>query len=218
MSELPIVDPADPDSSDIEHANAEIPDDRCTITAVVLAGGTSSRYGESNKLLADVDGRPIVGHAVRTLVGADVSPIVVVLGHEATRIREALGDLPVSFVENPAYEDGQSTSVETGLRAVDDEVDAVIFALGDMPFVSSETIERLIDTYEASAGTALAPAYEGERGNPVLFDRTHFDELRSLSGDRGGRRVLLDAEEGVLVETGDPGVRRDVDEPTDLPD
>ena len=187
-----------------------------TVGGVLLAAGESNRYGTENKLLADLDGTPIVRHAAETLVAADLEPIVVVLGADATRVRGAIDELPVHVVENPAYANGQSTSVATGVAAIADHVDAFVIALGDMPWIKAETVATLVDAYVAGAGNALAAAYEGERGNPVLFDATYADDLQNLDGDVGGREILL--EQGTLVETGDPAVRRDVDRPADLPE
>jgi molybdenum cofactor cytidylyltransferase len=188
-----------------------------TVAGVVLAAGTSSRFDGANKLLADLDGQPIVRHAVRSLEAAavDFDPLVVVVGHEAAAVRAALGDADVAVVENPDYAAGQATSMRAGLEAAGD-ADAALFALGDMPFVLPRTVEGLVRAYRAGVGEALAAAYAGDRGNPVLFGRPHFEALADVEGDTGGRAVLLDSEDGALVETGDPGVLVDVDDPGDL--
>ena len=213
MSDLPVVDP-----DEFDQSPAETPGDPVSVAGVVLAAGTSERFGESNKLLAELGGEAIVRRATRTLVDAGVSPVVVVVGHESEQVRAVLQDMPVSFVENPSYADGQSTSVQAGLAALDDDVDAAVIALGDMPCVDTESIERVLEAYRAGAGTALAAGYEGRRGNPVLFDSRHFAVLRGVDGDTGGRRVLLDSPDAAIVETGDSGVRKDVDRRDDLPD
>ncbi|WP_144797241.1 nucleotidyltransferase family protein [Halorubrum depositum] len=195
------------------------------VAGVLLAAGTSSRFGDANKLLATVDGEPVVRHAAQTLVAAGLDPVVVVVGHEADRVRAAVDDLSVDIVVNDAYEAGQSTSVRAGIDAIrsgksggrgDARVDAAIIALGDMPFVDPETVETLVAAYAAGAGDALAAAHGGDRGNPVLFDRRFFDRLADVDGDVGGREILLGGDASALVAVDDPGVRRDVDRPTDL--
>jgi molybdenum cofactor cytidylyltransferase len=196
------------------------------VTGVLLAAGTSIRFGDANKLLATVDGEPVVRRAARTLVDAGADPVVVVVGHEADRVRDAVADLSVKTVVNDAYEAGQSTSVRVGIDPVrggedgaggDPDVDAAVVALGDMPFVDPATVETLVAAYAADAGEVLAAAYDGERGNPVLFDRRFFDRLAGVDGDVGGREILLADDASALVAVDDPGVRRDVDRPTDLP-
>lgn len=185
------------------------------VAGVLLAAGGSTRFTEGNALLANIGGTPVVRLAARSLVAAGLEPVVAVLGHDADAVQTALWGLDVRFEYNPSFDTGQATSVRRGVEAVADSP-AVVIALGDMPHVAPATITALVQTYLAGHGTALAAAYEGRRGNPVLFDERHFDALRSLTGDVGGRDVLLGCEDGVLVETGDPGVRRDIDTRADL--
>jgi molybdenum cofactor cytidylyltransferase len=187
-----------------------------TVLGVVLAAGESTRFGAENKLLAEIDGRPLVGHAAQTLVESWVSAVVAVLGHQQDAVRDALTGLDVAFVENEDYERGQSTSVRRGVAAaIERDVDAAVFLPGDMPFVAAATVDLLIDAYRANIADAVAAAYRDQRGNPVLFDRRHFESLRSVSGDVGGRRVLLESD-GALVETGDAGIVSDIDTQEDL--
>lgn len=194
------------------------------VAGVLLAAGTSSRFGESNKLLASVDGAPeadhdpLVRHAARTLLGAtDLDAVAVVVGYDAERVRGALSGLDVAFVENPDAERGQATSVRAGVEwASEVGVDAAVFALGDMPRVRPASVDRLVAAYRGGAGDAFAAACDGQRGNPVLFDACHFDALADVGGDIGGREILLDGDDSVLVETGDAGVLVDVDTKRDL--
>ncbi|MFB6096430.1 MAG: NTP transferase domain-containing protein [Haloferacaceae archaeon] len=210
--------PTDPDLPVVEAASPEEPVE-AGVHGVLLAAGTSSRFGAANKLLATEAGEPIVRRAARALLDSRVRSVTVVTGHEADRVRDALAGLDVRIVHASDYAAGQSRSVRRGIEAVRTafpDADAVVVALGDMPDVSAATIDRLLAAYEAGAGSALAAAYEGVRGNPVLFDARHFDALVGVDGDVGGRGVLRSAPDAALVETGDPGVRRDVDRPGDL--
>ncbi|MFA1610684.1 nucleotidyltransferase family protein [Halobellus rubicundus] len=187
------------------------------VAGVVLAAGTSSRFGDRNKLLATRGGEPLVRRAARTLLATRLDPVVAVVGHEADRVAGALDGLDVEIVRNDAYAEGQATSVRAGIEALSDRgVDAALIALGDMPFLDPETIETLLDAYAAGVGSALAAAHAGDRGNPVLFDRTHFAALCAVDGDVGGREILLEGEDSACVAVDDPGVRRDIDEPGDL--
>ena len=187
------------------------------VAGVLLAAGTSARFGERNKLLAEVAGDPLVRRAARTLADAGPDPLVAVVGHEADRVRAALDGLGFAVVENPDYAAGQSTSVRAAVESLDPEaVDAAVFALGDMPAVAPETVRLLVAAHRAGRGSALAAAHEGVRGNPVLFDASHFPALAGVEGDVGGRELLRSGADSALVETGDPGVRRDVDTREDL--
>lgn len=205
MSELPVVEPS-----------AERPADGSRIVGILLAAGESVRYGRANKLLAGVGGDPVVARAVAPLLAADLTDIVAVVGFQAQQIQGAI-DESVSVVVNDAYAEGLSTSVAAGVRAARErDADAAVFALGDMPWVSPDSVEALVRAYRAGQGDALAAACEGKRGNPVLFDARHFDALSTLDGDAGGRDILVESDDAALVETGDPGVVRDVDRPGDL--
>jgi len=187
------------------------------VVGVLLAGGTSTRFGEANKLLADLDGEPVVRHAARTLLNAGLAEVVAVLGYEAEEVEEALAGLPLGTVGNPDYREGMAASVRRGTAwAADAGAEAAVFLPGDMPAVEPGTVDSLVGAYRAGLGTALAAAHERQRGNPVLFDRGHFEALGSVDGDTGGRSVLLDSDDGGLVETGDPGVRADVDTRAEL--
>lgn len=194
------------------------PGTRARVAGVLLAAGESSRYGEANKLLAELDGEPIVRRAARTLLEADLVCVVAVLGHEADSVRGALDGLDLEVCENPDYARGQSTSVRAGVGAIEagPDVDGAVFGLGDMPRVRSETVDLLVDAFGAGIGDPLAAAYQGTRGNPVLFGAGHFGALADATGDTGGRRLLLESEAAALVETGDPGVLWDVDTAADL--
>ena len=206
--DVPIVE-----RDDFEHRNRirEGP-----IAGVVLAAGTSSRFGLENKLVAPLDGEPLIRHTVRTLGETDLSPLAIVVGHEADRVIAALPETDLEIVANPAFEAGQATSVRAGVERIRDRADAVLIALGDMPTVSVETVDRLIDAYRSGVADAIAASYDGKRGNPVLFDETFFDDLVGVTGDVGGRELLLESDRSALVETGDPAVLRDVDRPGDL--
>lgn len=194
---------------------SDIPDRR--VGGVLLAGGQSTRFEAGNKLLTAVDGTPIVRRSATTLLDSRLEEVVVVVGHQADAVRDALDGVEVATRRNEAYAEGQSTSVREGVSAARERGwDAAVFALGDMPFVSPATVNALLDTYVAGEGSIVAAAYEGKRGNPVLFDAEHFDSLAEVSGDRGGRRIVEESSDAVLVDTGDPGTTRDIDYEADL--
>ena len=187
------------------------------VIGVVLAAGGSERFGEENKLLATVNGRPMVDHAVSTFDASRLETVVVIVGNDAEAVKRAIDSTTVTTIENEHWHEGQSTSVRTGLTVANEQqADGVIFGLGDMPWLSSTTVDILVDGYYRTEASVIAAAYEGKRGNPVLFARETFDTLSEIEGDKGGRNVLLQADDAIAIETGDPGVRRDIDRPEDL--
>jgi molybdenum cofactor cytidylyltransferase len=188
------------------------------IAAMVLAAGRSTRMGPENKLLLEVGGKPMVRRVVETLLASRARPILVVTGHERERVESALAHLPVTFVHNPDYTQGLSTSLRAGIAAVPPDCDGVLVCLGDMPRLGAAIVDRLIGTFSPEEGRAIVvPTCDGRRGHPVLFGRAFFEAMRNLSGDVGARS-LIDAHPEVLaeVETGDPGVLLDIDTPEAL--
>ncbi|WP_256298459.1 nucleotidyltransferase family protein [Haloarchaeobius salinus] len=203
--------------SESDDADGEVASD--TVVGVLLAAGTASRFGDDQKLLAELDGEPLVRHAARTLLDANLDGVVAVLGHERERVAAALPD-GIETVHNPDYAGGQATTVARGARAAAERgADAAVFALGDMPCVDPSTVDALVATYRSrSRGTdadIVVPTYGGRRGNPVLFGATHFDALQDVSGDTGGR-ALFDEFPVERVVVDDPGIHRDVDTDDDL--
>jgi molybdenum cofactor cytidylyltransferase len=159
------------------------------IAALILAAGQSSRMGQ-HKMLLPLLGKPLLLHAVEHALAAEFDEIIVVVGHHADAVRAALAGKPVRIVENPDYQQGQSTSVRAGIAALAPTIEAAIILLGDQPLVTSAILNRLRQAWQHTDKPIVAPFYNGQRGNPVLFARALFPELLHVSGDQGGREVL----------------------------
>ena len=160
------------------------------IAGILLAAGKSTRMG-SNKLLTSVSGKPMIRHSAEALLASSAGPVLVVTGHERERVVEALQGLAVQFIDNPAYASGLASSLKAGLAAVPADADGAIVALGDMPLVAGRHVNRLIAAFSpAEKRTIIVPVHGGERGNPVLWGREHFEEMLSLDGDRGAKSLM----------------------------
>ncbi len=188
------------------------------VAAVILAAGRSTRMGAANKLLADVDGAPMVRVVAEAVLASAARPVLAVTGHQADEVRAALAGLEVQCVANPDFAQGLATSLKAGLRAVPSDVDGVLVVLGDMPRVTSEHLERLTAAFAASGGSAvIVPTHEGRRGNPVLWPRALFAEMLALDGDAGARRLLASHADRVReVELATDAIFLDVDTPEAL--
>ncbi|WP_207462451.1 molybdopterin-binding/glycosyltransferase family 2 protein [Azospirillum sp. SYSU D00513] len=185
------------------------------IAALVLAAGRSTRMGGPNKLLAPVDGGPLITRTVDAVLASGAGPVLVVTGHMAEEVRAAVGARPVAFTHNPAFAEGLSTSLRAGLAALPGDVDGVLVCLGDMPRVSSAAIDRLIAAFNPLEGRAICvPVTGGKRGNPVLWDRAFFPEMAQAAGDTGAKHLIgRHAELVCEVPIDEPGVLYDVDTP-----
>ena len=189
-----------------------------SIAGVVLAGGQSRRMGEVNKLLVEVDGQAMVVTAVRQAIAAGLNPVIVVTGHERERIETALDDLSVTFVHNPAYNQGLSTSLARGISAVPASSDAALVCLADMPRVNARVLERVTAAYDPLEGRSICvPTWHGKRGNPILWDKRYFAQIAEVSGDIGARHLLGEFQDQIAeVALEDACVLNDIDSPADL--
>ena len=159
------------------------------ISAVLLAAGLSRRMGR-NKLLLPLGGRTLLEHSLQALLDSAAGETVVVIGHEADRVRPLLGRYPVRVVENPDYAQGMSTSLRAGVAAVSPQAVAVLIALADQPLVGRQDIDRLIEAYRRTGKKIVVPSVGDRRGNPVLLDLSLRPEIERLTGDTGGRHIL----------------------------
>jgi molybdenum cofactor cytidylyltransferase len=190
--------------------------DRRPVAAVVLAAGRSSRMG-SPKMLATVDGVPLVRRAAEAALASRADHVVVVTGHRGADVSDALDGLDVACVENPAFADGLSTSLAAGLAALGDDIEAAVVLLGDMPMIEAAMIDRLIDAFDPETGALIVvPTHGGRRGNPVLWSRRFFPELMAVTGDKGGREILDDYPDAIAeVDLGEAAAV-DIDTPEAL--
>ncbi|HSE76418.1 MAG TPA: molybdopterin-binding/glycosyltransferase family 2 protein [Alphaproteobacteria bacterium] len=188
------------------------------IAAVILAAGRSTRMGAANKLLAEVDGQPMIDHAVDAALASQARPVVVVAGHDAAKVRAAIGLREAAVVENPDHAQGLSTSVRAGIAALPAEIDGALFMLADMPRVGAAHIDRLIAAFNPVEGRAICvPTHKSKRGNPVLWAARFFPEMRTIEGDMGARRILAEhAEQVCEVEMPDDAILLDIDTPEAL--
>ena len=196
----------------------EIAEDRPgPVGAIILAAGQSRRMGPRNKLLIEVDGRPILAHVARAVREAGLPPPVVVTGCEADQVRAALKGEPVRFVHNPDFAQGLSTSIHAGISNTPEAWAGSFICLGDMPEVTPATLRTLASHFDPAAGrTICVPVHGGRRGNPVLWGRKHFPRLLALSGDVGAKHLLAELQDEVTeVDAASPGVLADVDTPED---
>jgi molybdenum cofactor cytidylyltransferase len=161
------------------------------IAAVVLAAGRSTRMGGPNKLVAEIAGRPLIRIVTEAALDSRADPVIVVAGHQRGEIEKALAGLAVRIVHNPDFAEGLGTSLRAGIAAVPAQCDGAIVCLGDMPQVDAALMNRLIAAFDPDRGAlVVVPAFEGKRGNPVLWSRRFFPDLIAIEGDVGARHLI----------------------------
>ncbi len=184
------------------------------ITGLLLAAGGARRFG-SQKLVALLEGVPLVTHAANALLRA-TDGLVVVTGHDAAVVRAALSGITAVIIENADWSNGLANSIRCGISAISEKCDAVVIALGDQPGIDGGVIEQLIRCWRESDRPIVATRYQGQRGHPVLFDRSLFAELAQLHGDIGARELIARSPDRVAYVDVDTPPPPDVDLPSDL--
>ncbi|HEX8984859.1 MAG TPA: nucleotidyltransferase family protein [Bryobacteraceae bacterium] len=186
------------------------------LAAIILSGGASTRMGSPKALLRAPGGGETFLDRLIGVLGAHASPVIVVLGHEAERIRAGSARAPGAlFVTNARYREGQLSSLQCGLAAVPRETVGFLFTPVDIPLVRSGTVEALAMAFEREAGRALVavPRCEGRRGHPVCCARELIPEFLALPPEGQARDVIhRHASRTCYVDVDDPGVLRDIDD------
>jgi molybdenum cofactor cytidylyltransferase len=179
---------------------------------VILAAGESRRMG-SPKALLRYRGQTFLDTLI-SLLAPRCSTVIVVLGANANQIRDGLAcDMTraATFVINPDYRTGQTSSMQCGLRAVPADAEGVLFTLADHPAVAASTIDAL-----AAHPRPLirVPRFEGRRGHPVWFSRALMAEFLALPAHGAARDVVYShTQETEYLDVDDPGTVADIDDP-----
>lgn len=184
------------------------------LSAIILAAGMSTRMGQ-NKLLLSFQGKTLIARAVDTLLASEVDEVIVVLGHEAEKVRAQLQGKQVRLVHNSDYRDGLSTSVRVGVRAMSPQVEGIMIYLADQPLLEPADVNFMVKAFalakDADKGIVV-PLFHGQRGNPVILNASYREAMLEVVGDVGCKRVIKRYPDKVFrVEMETDHVVRDVD-------
>ena len=180
--------------------------------AIVLAAGKSSRMG-TNKLLLEVGGKRVLDHILSKL---DSIPTIVVLGHRPEDIKGLAEAQGAKTVHNPDYEKGMTTSFQSGIRALPDDVEAVFMVLSDTFGFKPELLSEMTSKMEENGDALIvSPVYESKRGHPVLFRRKVLEEFMALGDNETMKDVVNRHEEGHVYVESDVWATTDLDTPED---
>jgi molybdenum cofactor cytidylyltransferase len=187
------------------------------IAALILAAGGSSRLGRSKQLVR-YRGRTLVRNTAQAALDAGCRPVLVVVGAGANEIEPELNDLDVQVVLNRNWQEGMASSIRCGVQALlsrEPSVEAVLLLVCDQPFLSSELLREVCAAYDGAPGRRVACEYAGTVGVPALFERSLFDDLLTLHGDRGAKSLLQAARADLIRVSWPDGVVA-IDRPDDL--
>jgi molybdenum cofactor cytidylyltransferase len=159
------------------------------IAGIILAAGGSKRFGQPKQLL-DWQGQPVVRRVALTALQVGLSPVIVVVGAAGEGVASVIKDLPLRIVINEKWDTGLSSSIKEGINSLPKEVGGIIFLQGDQPQIPPSLVRSLVEAHQNSLNPIVAPLIDGQRGNPVLFDRITLPAFETLKGEMGGRELF----------------------------
>jgi molybdenum cofactor cytidylyltransferase len=185
------------------------------IGGLILAAGAARRFG-SQKLLAPLDGRPLIQHVIDAANASSLEDIVMVIGANGTNLLAHVDMGRTRVVRNPDPTRGMASSLQVGLRSLDQNLHGALVLLGDMPGVSTALIDELVARGRETRASAVISVWRGRRSPPVVLHKTLWAAALALEGDTGMRDVLADRDDVAEVEvTSALGALDDVDTPED---
>ncbi len=186
------------------------------IKKILLAAGQSKRFGDKNKLLAMINGKPIINHILDTLFEIyDPSELIVIVGHEHKIIKNLIFNTNIKILENINYKKGVGTSIALGINNLDIEIDGVMIIPADMPYINSKDLINLEKKFmELNCVKVVMPEHNSKIGNPVILPRSYFKTLKSLKDDFGARSLIR--KEDIITLKTEFGTILDIDTKEEL--
>lgn len=188
------------------------------ISGILLAAGESSRMGEENKLLLPVDGEPMFKKALTAMQNSKIGELIVILGHDYKAMMPHFQSCSIRLAINGNHLEGQTSSIHTGLRMISPSSKAFLICLADMPFLTQNHIDDLLDAYVKIEGeqVIMKPFNGSVPGNPVLFSKSFYNEMLACKDPDGCRAVIAENKQFLhKYQTTDAAYFRDIDTPQD---
>ncbi len=179
------------------------------ISAILLSAGQSKRMGGKNKLTEKIQNNFLIQHSVNNILESPVDELIVVLGHEKEMIEKIIEkNEKIKFVFNKNFKEGMASSIKTGLNHLSKKTEFFFICLGDMPLVNKNIYKKILESKKNFE--IIIPTYKGAVGNPVLFSISMINEIKSLEGDVGAKKIFhLHKEKITQVEVNDLGITKD---------
>jgi len=179
------------------------------IYGIILAAG-EGRRANGNKLSKAIGPMPMLEWVIRAAVQSDLKQVVVVTGQEKSFAEDLAQKYGLLTVHNKDYRTGMTSSLQCGVRSLPDNIDGFAVLLGDMPFITSNTINTILRSFDPQG--IVIPAYKGKKGHPPLYAIKFKQNILNISGDIGAREVMIKNERHVsVVSIDDEGILKDID-------
>ena len=176
------------------------------ISAILLAAGQSKRMNGENKLIKEIQGIPLIKLSVKNILASSVDELIIVLGYQKEIIEKFIDKSEkIKIFFNKDFESGMASSIKTGLNHLSNDTQAFFICLGDMPMVNSDIYNQLIKSRNQKK--IIVPTYNGQQGNPVLFDKSMKETVMSITGDIGAKKMLeLNKDKILNLEVNDQSI------------
>ena len=159
------------------------------ISAILLAAGQSKRMDGENKLTKEIQGVPLIKHSVKNILASSIDELIIVIGYQKEIIEKLIDkNNKIKFVFNKDFESGMASSIKTGLNNLSEKTESFFICLGDMPMVNSNIYNQIIKSRNQK--NIIVPTYNGQQGNPVLFDKSMKEKVLDIRGDVGAKKIL----------------------------
>ena len=170
------------------------------IDAVLLAAGASIRFGESNKLLAEINKKPMILYIAEKILLSGVKSLTIITGHDHKIISEMFYNKKIKVFHNSKYLNGHASTLSIAIKSLPEDSKAVMICLSDMPYLTTENYRSLLRRHikKSSQNTISAPFFDGKRGNPVIWSNSYYKKLSQLKGDTGGKSIIDEFERNIL--------------------
>ena len=190
------------------------------ISIILLAAGESRRMGAENKLLLSFRGQPLIVYMVEHILKVESVEVIVVLGHEANKIRKALEGKAVTFVENTNYKKGMTTSIQAGVAASHQDSKGYLIGLSDLPLMESIDYQKIVDAFlkviDKNEAVIVVPTFEGRKGHPIVFSAQYRKTILTHQEMEGCKNIVKENAHQIFEVSmeNDHGLR-DMDTPED---
>lgn len=179
------------------------------VAGIILAAGDSTRMGKENKLALPWNGKPMLAHVIKAALHSKLSQTCVVLGHQSQLIKGMINHLKILWVENNHWKTGMASSIVAGVKRME-KYDGYLILLGDMPLINSQMINDII--FHGTMNNIVIPVHQGKQGNPVFFGSFFRNDLLSISGDQGAKKIIQQyADSVVKIDIQSDAIFQDID-------
>ncbi len=190
------------------------------ISIILLAAGESRRMGAENKLLLPYRGQALIVYMLEQILKVEKAEVIVVLGHEAERIKKALVGKAVIFVENSDYKKGMTTSIQAGVRASDVKSQGYMIGLSDLPLMESVDYQKIARAFLTKViqeeSVIVVPTFKNRKGHPIVFSKQYKTTILTHQEMEGCKLIVKDNGHHIFeVAMNNDHILRDMDTPED---